>query len=119
MMQMARGFEKITDDVGWEFYMPILTYDDIEEFGLGTMDLAEFVFGTPLCIGFIPPRVARCRHASCMRSIEKFIWRIENMLRMIEWYLILEKKNKILKEFIGKIRLIIWKIGWWITVDPP
>ena len=73
--------EKCVDNFGWTWYMPKLDKDIIDQYGLGTWDLADWVFGTwrsMLGYAFYKINIE-------FTLLEKVLWRIENFLRLTMW----------------------------------
>ena len=89
---MGRGVEVVVDEVtGWKFRMPRLTKEDIERYGFGTWDLADWTFGTciplDMAIELTEPEDYE------LNKIDVLLWRIENLLRYYEWLFWLEAED--------------------------
>jgi len=74
---------------------------------LGTFELMDFTWGTA------KPFFNIFYDVPDLRLIDKLLWRIENILRCLEWTLYL-KRHKILYRFINKIRDMIFGIAWYL-----
>jgi len=105
---MSRGFEWIVDDSGWAFLMPRLTSDDVDRLGLGTMDLADFTFGTANAILFL------YKPKEYFSLLERVLWRIENILRLLQWWFVLEN-HKVLGNFFALLRHIVFELAWKVS----
>lgn len=101
-------YEWIVDDSGWKFIMPNIDDIDIEKYGLGTWDLADYTFGTSNAI------VTKFRSSSTFTRLEKLLWRLENVLRLLDWTLFL-KNHKILSRFVRTLRSVVFNIAWKIS----
>ena len=98
-------YEVICDASGWCFKMPRLSNETIDKYGLGIWDLADFTFGTPYAMWLF------YKHVSEFDLFDKVIWRVENWLRRLEWTLFLNN-HKTLSTIVGRIRDIVFNIGW-------
>ncbi len=122
-----RGLKKIVDDTGWKFYMPELYGDDIDRYNLGTWDLADWTFGTAYAM--FPIYISKGDDYQ-FSILEKIFWRLENIFRLLEWYIflieleykvkerkLLEYLIKIIRKPISLARHLIFKISWKLTVE--
>jgi len=100
-------FEWIVDETGWCWMMPKIDYNVIEKYNLGTWDLADWTFGTSLMLDiFGYAELNKCA---------RFLWRIENLLRLIKWTLYFSGHST-LSEFFGKIRHLVFNLAWETTM---
>ncbi|MGQ4915650.1 MAG: hypothetical protein ACP6IU_13050 [Candidatus Asgardarchaeia archaeon] len=90
---------------GYRFLMPKLNWELIEEFGLGTLDLADFTYLSTLTmfegLSFEIPRR--------WPLLLDFLWRIENVLRLLSWTLLF-KRHETLSMVIDKVRNFVFKV---------
>ena len=110
-----RGVERIVDDSGWSYVMPKLTSEDIEKYDMGTFDLADWTFGTPNAMFIFYKPVEEFSIA------EKIIWRIENTLRFMEWYLLFIELDgkpivKPIRILFTWLRKLFFKLGWKVSI---
>ena len=79
-----RNLERIIDDTGWKFYMPRIDYNDMDRYNIGTLDLADWTFGTwkSLLSIWMDDKIE-------YSFLERVFWRLENILRLLYWYVFL------------------------------
>jgi hypothetical protein len=103
-----RPVEICQDRTGWSWKMPKIEWEDVERYGLGTFDLADWAWGT------------RAEHEEIfwmnegylyVPTIAKPFWRLENWLRFLEWSLFFAERRK-LHWIVSKLRLMAFKLAW-------
>jgi len=97
--------------------MPKLDEKTIKKHHLGTWDLIDFVFGMPtLALSsfdfFLRPRKRFFVHSIPLPLV--FLYRVENILRLMEWSLFL-KGHKTLSRFVNIFRCWMFRVCDWLS----
>ena len=91
-------------NINYRFLMPELTEELHEKYKFGTFDLAEFTFGPPtLCLVWSNGIIWKIPFPLLL------LWRIENLLRLVQWALFL-KGHYVTSHFVSLLRGFVFRL---------